>query len=585
MSLNINKKLTFIEYLGNNKNIADLDGIGNLKQIIAIDASGLNPISWTAGESNDLQGFLSLEVYEGYLVQSKPNSIFPYVLYSDPPPPTLTQKLITKKFQIAKYVGNSINIATSSVATKVRVIYKIDLVNGESVPKTWTPGEDPSLQGFTTFDPEEVYFLDSTPSALPYVFWSILQPTPTPTIVFTLRTVVAATDSGMGNNTPSGTAEYYGEDVGIYYQSPYRNSYLEYSQFSGGDTTVVFSTISYNGQYFGNISFQKKYVGRSMKIYANCKIYSGIWAEGTINLTLIGNDPNPNCIPTPTPTTPPSPTLTPTLTPTQTTAFTLRSVIALADSGMGTNTPSGKSEYVGETTGIYYQSPYRNSILEYEDRPAGDSFISFANFSYNNQYFGNVSFQKKYTGSVVKLNVNCQIYTGTWAEGTIILALTGNDPNSNCIPTPTPTPTPTRTPPPTPTSTPTLTPTKTPTSTPTLTLTQTSTPTTTPTLSSTPTPTHTPTYTSTPTHTPTSTPTNTPTSTPTLTPTMTKTPTLTLTRTPASTPTRSLLPTPTPTAAVVFLNYNRSTSLSSSHTNWGLLRSIISQNKTNWGAT
>ena len=95
-------------------------------------------------------------------------------------------------------------------------------------------------------------------------------------------------------------------------------------------------------------------------------------------------------------------------------------------------------------------------------------------------------------------------------------------------------------------------------------------------------PTATPTKTATPTATPgpTSTPTKTPTATPTKTPTATPTKTPTATPVPTSTPTK----TPGPTATLgPALNYSRSTSNNTSHTNWGLLRSIISSNISNWG--
>lgn len=89
------------------------------------------------------------------------------------------------------------------------------------------------------------------------------------------------------------------------------------------------------------------------------------------------------------------------------------------------DTPSGKKEYYVEGPGINFQTPHKDAELNYEDLWAepGDRYFVFAEIKLENVYFGNSTFQKKYTGKEFTINLEDKVYKGEFKEGLINLSL------------------------------------------------------------------------------------------------------------------------------------------------------------------
>lgn len=89
-------------------------------------------------------------------------------------------------------------------------------------------------------------------------------------------------------DSPSGKEEYYVESLGINFQTFYKDAELIYEDLheSPGGEGFVFSEIKLNDSYFGNSTFQKKYLGKEFLINVGDKTYKGEFKEGVINLTL-----------------------------------------------------------------------------------------------------------------------------------------------------------------------------------------------------------------------------------------------------------------------------------------------------------
>lgn len=87
------------------------------------------------------------------------------------------------------------------------------------------------------------------------------------------------------------------------------------------------------------------------------------------------------------------------------------------------DTPSGKEEFYVESQGINFQTPHKNAELNYEDlwEEPGDGFFVFAELKLQDVYFGNTTFQKKYTGKEFTINLENKVYKGEFKEGLINL--------------------------------------------------------------------------------------------------------------------------------------------------------------------
>lgn len=87
-------------------------------------------------------------------------------------------------------------------------------------------------------------------------------------------------------DSPSGKEEYYVEAPGINFQTPHKNAELNYKDLwdTPGERFFVFAEIKLNGVYFGNSTFQKKYVGQEFSVNLEEKAYKGNFQEGIINI-------------------------------------------------------------------------------------------------------------------------------------------------------------------------------------------------------------------------------------------------------------------------------------------------------------
>lgn len=87
-------------------------------------------------------------------------------------------------------------------------------------------------------------------------------------------------------DSPSGQEEYYVESLGLNFQTFHKNAELIYEDLWGvpGQENFSFAEIKLNGSYFGNSTFQKKYVGKEFSINVGDKVYVGKFQEGIINL-------------------------------------------------------------------------------------------------------------------------------------------------------------------------------------------------------------------------------------------------------------------------------------------------------------
>lgn len=89
------------------------------------------------------------------------------------------------------------------------------------------------------------------------------------------------TDSAIRNGQPYPLA-------GVNFQSVYQGAILNFNTNTTLDILPeVQAVFQINGQYFGNTSFKPKYIGQSLVISAGSTNYSGVFASGTINLTLV----------------------------------------------------------------------------------------------------------------------------------------------------------------------------------------------------------------------------------------------------------------------------------------------------------
>lgn len=88
-------------------------------------------------------------------------------------------------------------------------------------------------------------------------------------------------------DSPSGKEEYFVEAPGINFQTPHLNAQLIYQDLwlKPGDRSFTFAEIKVNGEYLGNSTFQKKYIGKELSVQVEDKVYSGEFKENLINLT------------------------------------------------------------------------------------------------------------------------------------------------------------------------------------------------------------------------------------------------------------------------------------------------------------
>lgn len=87
-------------------------------------------------------------------------------------------------------------------------------------------------------------------------------------------------------DSPSGKEEYFVEAPGINFQTPHQNAQLNYQDLwlKPGDRAFTFAEIKLDGEYFGNSTFQKKYIGKEFTVQLQEKVYSGEFKEKLIDL-------------------------------------------------------------------------------------------------------------------------------------------------------------------------------------------------------------------------------------------------------------------------------------------------------------
>ena len=91
----------------------------------------------------------------------------------------------------------------------------------------------------------------------------------------------------LSYNSPSGKEEYFVEAPGINFQTPHKDAQLDYEDLwdAPGDSSFAFAQISLNGEYFGNSTFQRKYIGKNFAVQVDGKSYKGQFKENSINLS------------------------------------------------------------------------------------------------------------------------------------------------------------------------------------------------------------------------------------------------------------------------------------------------------------
>lgn len=88
--------------------------------------------------------------------------------------------------------------------------------------------------------------------------------------------------------SPSGKEEYFVEAPGINFQTQYKDAEFLYEDLweKPGDRSFAFAEIRLNGEYFGNSTFQKKYLGKELNIKLDNKLYKAEFKEKSIDLAL-----------------------------------------------------------------------------------------------------------------------------------------------------------------------------------------------------------------------------------------------------------------------------------------------------------
>lgn len=196
MSLTINKKYQYIEYLGSNTNIAQLSSINNISSIVGINSNGTGYLTWESGSS--FNSLTSLQQFSGYLIISKSNTPN-YSLYTeDDAVNSSVTKAITKKFTIAKYKSTATkNIESLLIQSNIEQIFSIssDGLN----PILWTNSSN--FNSLSTLDNGISYLIVA--QTTPFDFWSDVLPTPTPTTTST--PTVTPTVTTTATTTPTST--------------------------------------------------------------------------------------------------------------------------------------------------------------------------------------------------------------------------------------------------------------------------------------------------------------------------------------------------------------------------------------------
>ena len=200
MSLTINKKYQYIEYLGPNTNIAQLSSINNISSIVGINNNGTGYLTWESVSS--FNSLTSLQQFSGYLIISKSNPPN-YTLYTeDDAINSSVTKAITKKLTIARYKSTATkNIETLLIQSNIEQIFSIseDGLN----PISWTNSS--VFNSLSTLDNGTSYLIVA--QTTPFDFWSnvLPTPTPTPTITPTITPTVTTTTTTTPTSTPTPT--------------------------------------------------------------------------------------------------------------------------------------------------------------------------------------------------------------------------------------------------------------------------------------------------------------------------------------------------------------------------------------------